>query len=207
MQEILTGKYIRLEPLGREHLAPLVEAAKGNENLFKWTFVPQGEAAMAAYIDTALQQKADGQALPYVIANIHDGRVLGSTRYWNLQHWAWPEGHQRYGKQTPDVCEIGYTWLTADAIRTPVNTEAKLLLLSNAFTGWQALRVCFQTDARNARSRAAIERIGGRYEGIIRAERLASDNTIRDTARFSIIAEEWPAIAQRLKVKLYTGAE
>jgi RimJ/RimL family protein N-acetyltransferase len=98
----------------------------------------------------------------------------------------------------PDACEIGYTWLTRSAIRTAANTEAKLLMLSHAFESWQVVRVCFHTDARNARSRAALERIGGQFEGLLRAHRLAADLTARNSARYSIVAAEWPAVKLQL---------
>jgi RimJ/RimL family protein N-acetyltransferase len=127
-----------------------------------------------------------------------DGVVIGSTRFWNLERWAWPEGHARHGRTDPDVCEIGYTWFSRAAIRTGANTEAKMLMLTHAFESWQVLRVCLHTDARNRRSRAAIERIGGRFEGILRAHRMAADFTPRDSVRYSIIAAEWPEVKQRL---------
>ena len=98
----------------------------------------------------------------------------------------------------PDACEIGYTWLTRSAIRTASNTEAKLLMLTHAFEVWHVLRVCFHTDARNQRSRAAFERIGGKFEGILRAHRMAADYTARDSVRFSIVAAEWPEVKERL---------
>ena len=127
-----------------------------------------------------------------------DGTVIGSTRFFNLERWSWPPGHARHGNLFPDVCEIGYTWLTRSAIRTPANTEAKLLMLTHAFEAWQVLRVCLHTDVRNQRSRAAIERIGGKFEGILRAHRMAADYIARDSARYSIMAAEWPAVKQRL---------
>jgi RimJ/RimL family protein N-acetyltransferase len=97
-----------------------------------------------------------------------------------------------------DACEIGYTWFTRSAIRTGANTEAKLLMLKHAFESWDALRVCLHTDARNQRSRAAIERIGGKFEGILRSHRMAADFIPRDSVRYSIIAAEWPAVEERL---------
>ena len=127
-----------------------------------------------------------------------DNTVIGSTRFWNIEHWAWPQGHKFHGRETPDACEIGYTWLTQSAIRTAANTEAKLLMLTHAFETWEVFRVCLHTDARNERSRAAIERIGGKFEGILRAHRMAADFIPRDSARFSILAAEWPAAKQRL---------
>jgi len=98
----------------------------------------------------------------------------------------------------PDACEIGYTWLTRSAIRTASNTEAKLLMLTYAFEVWHVLRVCFHTDARNQRSRAALERIGAKFEGILRAHRMAADYIPRDSMRFSIVAGEWPRVKKRL---------
>ena len=97
----------------------------------------------------------------------------------------------------PDGCEIGYTWLAATAIRTAANTEAKLLMLTHAFEVWGVQRVCFHTDARNERSRAALTRLGATFEGILRAHRLAADLTPRDSARFSIVAAEWPRLQAR----------
>jgi len=98
----------------------------------------------------------------------------------------------------PDGCEIGYTWLSREAIRTAANTEAKLLMLTHAFESWRVLRVCFHSDARNQRSRAALERIGARFEGILRAHRLAADNIARDSARYSIVESEWPLVKEHL---------
>jgi len=134
----------------------------------------------------------------FAIVRVDDGIVLGSTRFWNLERWSWPQGHPRHGRHFPDACEIGYTWLTRSAIRTASNTEAKLLMLTYAFETWRVLRVCFHTDARNQRSRAALERIGGKFEGILRAHRMAADYTARDSVRYSILEAEWPAVKQWL---------
>ena len=124
--------------------------------------------------------------------------MIGSTRFFGIEHWAWPAGHSSHGRNSPDVCEIGYTWLTRAAIRTAINTECKLLMLTHAFEVWRVLRVCFHTDVRNERSRAALERIGGQREGILRAHRMAADLIPRDSVRYSIIATEWPAVKQKL---------
>jgi RimJ/RimL family protein N-acetyltransferase len=127
-----------------------------------------------------------------------DHAVLGSTRFWNLERWAWPAGHPSHGSNAPDACEIGYTWLTRSALRTAANTESKLLMLTHAFEVWKVIRVCFHTDSRNQRSRAALERIGGHFEGILRAHRMAADFIPRDSIRYSIVASEWPAAKERL---------
>jgi RimJ/RimL family protein N-acetyltransferase len=153
---------------------------------------------MARYIDTALAWQSAGTAVPFAIVRVADGAAIGSTRLWDLERWAWPADHPRHGRSNPDVCEIGHTWLASSAIRTGVNTEAKLLMLTHAFETWGVLRVCLHTDERNARSRAAIERIGGKFEGILRAHRMAADFTPRNSARYSILADEWPDLKQRL---------
>jgi N-acetyltransferase len=163
-----------------------------------WSPVPQGNAEVIRYVDTALAWRDAGTAVPFAIVNADDGAVIGSTRFWNLERWLWPEDHPAFGRGTPDACEVGYTWLTRSAIRTAANTEAKLMMLTYAFESWQVLRVCLHTDARNLRSRAAIERMGGHFEGILRAHRMAADYIPRDSVRYSILAAEWPAVKQRL---------
>lgn len=194
----LQGQWIRLEPLEQNHLEGLVSAAAEDPELYRWSPIPQGQAEALAYIQTALNWRAAGTAVPFAIIRAADGKVIGSTRFWNLEHWAWPSNHPSYARGLPDVCEIGYTWFAKCAIRSAANTEAKTLMLRHAFEVWQVLRVSFHTDARNQRSRAAIERIGGQCEGILRAHRMAADFIPRDSVRYSIIAQEWPTVKERL---------
>jgi RimJ/RimL family protein N-acetyltransferase len=195
---VLPGKHVRLEPLDHRHIDGLVAATAGEAPLYQWSPVPQGEAEATRYVDTALAWRDAGTAVPFAIVRVEDGVVIGSTRFWNLERWGWPLGHARHGRPAPDGCEIGYTWLARSAIRTAANTEAKLLMLTHAFEKWQVLRVCLHTDVRNQRSRAAIERIGGKFEGILRAHRMAADYVARDSARYSIVEAEWPAVKQKL---------
>lgn len=194
----LLGTLVRLEPLESCHVDGLVAASAGNTELYRWSPVPQGSAAAKKYIDTALAWKDAGTALPFAIVRMQDGAVIGSTRFWNIERWAWPEGHPSHGRSEPDACEIGYTWFAKSSIRTGANTEAKFLMLRHAFENWKVLRVCFHTDSRNERSRAAIERIGGQCEGILRAHRMAADFVPRDSVRYSILNSEWPAVKARL---------
>lgn len=198
----LTGKSVRLEPLGQQHCAGLVAAAAADPSLYRWTVVPQGTDAAAKYIDTAIGLRNAGVTVPFATVRIADGVVVGSTRFFDIERWAWPEGHARHGRVHPEVCEIGYTWLAQSAIRTSANTEAKLLMLTHAFEEWQVVRVCLHTDARNERSRAAMERIGCRFEGILRAHRMAADFTPRDSARYSIVVADWPEVKQKLTERL-----
>ncbi len=141
-------------------------------------------------------------ALAFATIRIADGVVIGSTRFFDIESWAWPADHPRHGRQNPDVCEIGYTWLAHEAVRTAANTEAKLLMLTHAFEVWGMLRVCLHTDARNKRSQAAIERIGGKFEGEIRAHRMGSDFTARTSWRYSILDSEWLEAKRRLTARL-----
>jgi len=197
-EPILRGRHVILEPLRRDHLDGLVAAAAADPSLYRWTTVPQSRETMAGYIETALAARDSGNAVPFATLLAETGQIIGSTRFFDLARWPWPPGHSLHGRSAPDTCEIGYTWLTRSAIRTPANTEAKLLMLAHAFESWQVQRVCFHTDARNERSRAALERLGAKFEGILRSHRMASDFIPRDSVCFSIIASEWPSVKQRL---------
>jgi len=199
---ILTGRHVRLEPLAHHHVEGLVAASAVDPPLYQWSPIPQGKLEAARYIETALAWRDAGTAVPFALVRAEDGLILGSTRFWNIERWGWPASHPSHGRATPDACEIGYTWLSRDAIRTPVNTESKLLMLTFAFETWKVLRVCFHTDVRNQRSRAALERIGGQFEGILRAHRMAADFIPRDSARYSILAAEWPKVKEKLSQKL-----
>jgi len=196
---LLEGHFIRLEPLELNHAAGLAAASAVDPTLYHWSPVPQGRDEVLTYIETALAWREAGSAVPFVIIRLTDQEVIGSTRFWNIEYWNWPMQQARHLRTSPDVCEIGYTWLTASAIRTAANTEAKLLMLTYAFEAWEVLRVCFHTDIRNERSRAALERIGGRFEGILRAHRMAADFIPRDSARYSILPAEWPEVKAMLQ--------
>lgn len=195
---VLEGKHVRLEPLEHRHVDGLVAAAGSDAELYRWSPVPRGRDEAAAYVNTALAWRDAGTAVPFATVRAEDGVVIGSTRFFNIERWDWPKSHPSHGRGVPDACEIGYTWLARSSTRTAANTEAKLLMLTYAFETWQVLRVCFHTDARNARSRAALERIGGQFEGVLRAHRMAADYIPRDSVRYSIVAAEWPAAKQRL---------
>ena len=136
-------------------------------------------------------------------AIVWNGRVVGSTSYRDPQRWEWPAGSpfRRLGTYL-DAVEIGSTWLAASAQRTCCNTECKYLLLRHAFEEWQAHRVFLKTDERNERSRQAIARLGAVFEGIRRADMLAVDGTVRNTAFFSIVQADWPDVKRSLETTL-----
>jgi N-acetyltransferase len=194
----LQGAHVRLEPLEHHHVDGLVAAAANDRDLYRWSPVPQSEDEAETYVETALAWRDAGTAVSFAIVRAPDEVVIGSTRFFNLERWAWPQGHPLHGRKTPDACEIGYTWFARSATRTAANTETKFLMLRHAFEEWKVLRVCFHTDMRNERSRAALERIGGQFEGVLRAHRMAADFIPRDSARYSILPSEWPHVKQRL---------
>jgi N-acetyltransferase len=193
---LLESERVRLEPLSRAHVGALVAAASESRATYGLTYVPDGEAQMSAWVDEALADTARGVTVPFATVDKQRGRVVGSTRFCFIERWDWPEAPSPRG---PDAVEIGWTWLAASAQRTHVNTGAKLLMLGHAFDVWRVQRVTLKTDRRNARSRANIERIGGRLDGVWRGHRPAADGGVRDSAYYSILPGEWPAARERLE--------
>lgn len=192
----LTGRHVQLEQLRTDHVDALVAAANEDRSTYDWTAVPPTVAAMTAYVTGLLADQEQGQAVPFVQRRVSDGTLVGCTRYLRLEWWA--------GRELPAEVEIGGTWLAASAQRTPINTEAKLLLLRQAFDGWHVHRVSICTDVRNTRSRAAIERIGATFEGVLRRHRgsYVPGEGARDSAMYSVIAEEWPTVEADLVARL-----
>ena len=188
-QPTLTGTTVELQPLQAEHAAKLVAAAADGElwNM-KVTVIP-GPETVAQYIATALEGRASGTVMPFVIVRRDTGQIVGSTRFWKID-------------TVNRKMEIGHTWLSASVQRSGINTEAKLLLLAHAFEVMHAIRVQFTTDELNEKSRAAILRIGAKQEGIVRNERIMPDGRKRNSVRFSIIDAEWPDVKAMLLQKM-----
>jgi N-acetyltransferase len=201
---VLQGRFVRLEPLALSHVDALVVAASEDRSAYQWAYVPEGVEQMTDFVVDALAKVASGGQVAFATLRLGEGagRVVGSTRFCEMASWQWPPGasHQRQG--VPDVVDIGYTWLAGSVQRSAVNTEAKLLMMQHAFEVWQVHRVALQTDVRNERSRAAIERIGGQLDGILRADRPGADDTVRTSARYSIMSDEWPEVKARLSDRL-----
>jgi RimJ/RimL family protein N-acetyltransferase len=196
----LQGRHVLLEPFSLDHIPGLVQAANQSRETYSFTNVP---ADMRLYVETALAGRESGTLLPFATINRNTERVVGSTRFLNVEFWNWPVGNPlQRGKQLPDVVEIGATWLARDAQRTGINTEAKLLMLTLAFESWLVHRVSLQTDARNERSRSAIERLGAHFDGVKRADRVGFDGAVRDSAVFSILDAEWPEVKAQLEAIL-----
>ncbi len=201
---VLEGRNVRLEPLTREHVKPLFAAAtRGPRDTFAYTNVAATETAMGRWVDDALAAHAAGQALPFAVVVRAVDRVVGSTRFGNVEFWPWPpDSPNQRGEEVPDAVEIGWTWYTPAAQRTGVNTEAKLLMLTHAFETWRVHGVRLKTDARNERSRQAILRLGARFDGILRGHTVAADGTVRHSAFYSILDAEWPEVKERLRSRL-----
>jgi len=195
---ILTGGHVELIPLDPAHADELLAAASVDRSSYGFTEVPGDAQHMVRYIDHLLAKRRAGTDLPFTQRRVADGRLVGCTRYLEVRRWR--------GRTEPDEVEVGGTWLGAEAQRSAVNTEAKLLLLTHAFEVWRVDRVAVATDARNERSRQAIERIGARFEGVLRHHRPSmvpgEEGRPRDTALYAVTDDEWPVVRQGLRARL-----
>jgi N-acetyltransferase len=180
---VLRGIEVELRPLELADAAGLAAAASESRNAYGYSPVPDGPLEAERYVRRALSMRSAGLRIPFAIR--WQGQVVGTTSYSDFQPWEWGAGNARQRSDRPDALEIGYTWLAASAQRTRCNTEAKYLLLAYAFDAWNVYRVTFRTDERNERSRAAIQRLGARFEGIRRADIPGRDGTVRNSAMFS----------------------
>lgn len=189
---ILTGRRVRLEPLSLDHLDDLV-AVGADESIWALTIArPTDRSGIEAWIRSALAAGIAGTDVPFATIDLASGRAIGSTRFMSIV----PD-HRRL--------EIGWTWVGRAFQRTGANREAKLLQLSHAFEDLGANRVEFKTDARNEISRAALLGMGATFEGIFRNHMIMPNGPLRDSAWYSVVAEEWPAVKARLIASLERG--
>ena len=194
----LNGAVVRLDPLALDHAVALTESATEDRSTFGYTHVPGDLPAMRDAMIGLLAEREQGLCIPFTQVRVADDRPVGMTRFLTLR------------RDRPDVppfaVEVGGTWLAASAQRSAINTEAKLLLFAHAFERWNVARVDLKTDARNERSRAAIARLGARFEGVLRNWQpslvAGEEGRQRDSALYSIIAEEWPEVRRRLRRRL-----
>ena len=183
---VLEGTRVRLEPLRADHLGDLRLVAL-DPAIWRWTIMgPQDEAGLARWLDAALANAEAGTERPFATIDRASGRAIGSSRFMSIV----PE-HRRL--------EIGWTWVGTQFQRTGANREAKLLQLTHAFEVLGANRVEFKTHARNEGSRTALAGIGATFEGIFRKHMIMPDGSLRDSAYFSVIADEWPAVKAGLE--------
>lgn len=185
----LEGQHVRLEPLGLHHVDALFSVAL-DPKIWQFTSsVLRNVDDVRKYVETALSWQSAGTAVPFVTMDRGSHQVIGSTRFGNID---------RENRRA----EIGWTWLNPKWWRTPVNTEAKYLMLRHAFEEWKCIRVELKTAAKNERSRAAILRIGAKEEGTLRHHMIQPDGSYRDSVYYSILDDEWPTVKQRLEDRL-----
>lgn len=190
LSDTFNGRLVRVEPLTAEHEAGLIGAA-GDPEMFAWMPVDMASSrdAVGEWLASTLAEAREGKVVPFAIVEAGSGRVLGSTRFLELRF-----EHLR--------AEIGWTWVTRSAWSTGVNVETKLLLLEHAFERVGLRRVEFKTDARNERSRGALLALGATFEGILRKHMVVRDGGPRDSAYYSVIDDEWPAVKAHLLGRL-----
>lgn len=190
----LKSSTISLIPLTMDHRDGLIAAASDGKLWELWyTGVPSANT-VDQYIETALKDNEQGNALAFVVIESSSGDILGCSRYCRAD-----AGNQRV--------EIGYTWYATRCQRTSLNTECKLLLLGHAFETLDAIAVEFRTHWHNLPSRNAIARLGAKQDGVLRNHSIEADGTLRDTVVFSIIESEWPAVRKSLQHKLARGGK
>lgn len=184
----LTGAFVRLEPLTEAHVDELRAAAGEPHDEVWYTVIPTAET-IDAEVAGRLDRRRDGTMNPFAIRRLQDGAVVGETSFYN------------FDLDSPRT-ELGFTWIAPSAQRSPVNTEAKLLLLTHAFEQCGVIAVQFCAHFHNRRSRAAIERLGAKLDGVLRNHRYGPDGTLRDTAVYSILPHEWPTVRTGLRARL-----
>ena len=185
----LIGDRITLEPLEQEHAPDLRLVVADGELWRTWYTSVPGPGEVEAEIDRRLAEQAAGTMLPYAVRDRPTGRVVGTTTFMHLD--------------VPNRrVEIGSTFLARSSQRTGINTEAKLLMLSQAFEAWDCIAVEFRTHWHNQQSRLAIAALGAKQDGVLRNHQLGPDGTLRDTVVFSIIASEWPTVRVALRERL-----
>ncbi len=188
---------MRLEPLDHGHTADLAAAAEEHRGTYAYTWVPRAHE-VGDYVDAQLARAATGRLAPYAQVSVATGRAVGATSFWEPRCWR--------SDDRLDAVEVGFTWLGASAQGTGINAEAKLLLFRHAFDTWGVSRVDLKTDARNARSRAAIQSVGARFEGVLRnwsrSWAPGEEGRLRDSAIFSVTVREWPECRRRLEERV-----
>jgi RimJ/RimL family protein N-acetyltransferase len=187
----LEGSIVVLEPFGEEHLEELWEAAQAPE-IWTWLADLSRRERFDLWIELTREAARSGREGPFATRDVRSGKIVGSSRYLNV-------------RPADRVVEIGWTWLNPSAWRSGANVEAKLLMLRHAFEALDCVRVEFKTDARNERSRAALAALPARFEGVLRNHMTVPDVGLRDSAYFSVIDSEWPAVEANLERRLARG--
>jgi RimJ/RimL family protein N-acetyltransferase len=194
----LTGDVAELLPLSLDDIPGLLAAATEDRTTYGYTFIPSNHAEMERAVQSLLVEQREGVSVPFVTWDRATRSIVGMTRYLTVR-WL---SHREY----PDAVEIGGTFLAAHAQGSKINTDAKRLMLAHAFEVWAVQRVDLKTDERNERSRRAIERLGANFEGILRHWQPSlvpgEEGRYRNSAMYSILPDEWPAVRTRLEQRL-----
>jgi N-acetyltransferase len=194
----LFGRYVTLTPLAMEDVPGLVRAASGDRSTFGWSIVPESSDLMYEVVRRLVTEGVERTAVPFATRRSDTNEIIGMTRFLTLRWY--------FDRAYPDAVEIGGTFLAAEAQRTAANTEAKLLMMTHAFDIWGVRRLDLKTDERNERSRRAIERVGGQFEGVLRNWQAAQVDgeagRTRNSAIYSILDTEWPDVRARLEERL-----
>ncbi|MCA9836343.1 MAG: GNAT family N-acetyltransferase [Trueperaceae bacterium] len=185
----LIGQSVRLEPLLEHHFDALMHIAQQSPAEFRFTSTPIDEEQKKTYFGYAFRTRDEGRAYPWVMIDTATQQVAGTTRLYDAN---WDYRH----------CLLGYTWFDTRLFGSAFNVESKYLMLKYAFEELNLIRVQMNTDSRNGRSLRAIKALGARYEGTLRSSQINKDGYIRDNLIFSIIAEEWSLIKQRLEERI-----
>jgi len=189
----LTGRQVRLVPIGTQHTEDLYEVGREEAIWQHLTTPPFGSLADAEnWVKMCIDRMGTGLRVQFAVVLPEEGKAIGSTGYLDID-------------RPNRTLEIGMTWYGVDYQHTFVNTECKYLLLKHAFDDLGARRVCLKTDTNNTRSRRAIERIGGVQEGILRNHRINRDGSNRDSVYYSIIEQEWPQVRRNLEQLMDRG--
>ncbi|MET0698556.1 MAG: GNAT family protein [Mycobacterium sp.] len=187
---ILTGqRWVMLEPLTQEHIPEVAAAAADGDGGSLWFTSAPSEDTADAWVHRLLDIQAGDQGVTYVVRRLSDGVLVGSSSFFHVD-----APNRRL--------EIGHTWYSGSVRRTGVNSETKLLMLGHAFDTLGCIAVEFRTHFFNSASRAAIERLGAKLDGVLRSQQLLADGSRRDTVVYSILDIEWPAVRNNLQFRL-----
>lgn len=197
----LTGRHVTLTPLAVEDIPGLVQAASGDRSTYGWSIVPGTIEGMERLVQRQFAERDQRGGVPFTTRRNDTDEIIGMTRFLSLRWF--------FEREYPDAAEIGGTFLTGVAQQTAANSEAKLLMMEHAFDVWGVRRIDLKTDERNERSRRAIERIGGQFEGVLRNWQVAQvdgeEGATRNSAMYSILPSEWPEVRARLEERLRHG--
>jgi N-acetyltransferase len=196
---MFTGRYVQLELAATRHIDDVLSAVGSDRSSYEWVDAPRTYDEVCDAIRVNFESPETASKMAFTVRRLTDQQIVGMTHYVSLERWNGPD-------TSPNLVEIGNTWLNPSALHSPIDTESKLLLMTHAFETWGAERVQIRTDSRNDRSRRALLRIGMQFEGILRSAQPGMGDmgrgTIRDTAVYSVLSSDWPTMKAGLNARL-----